>query len=99
MDNIVSKLYQHYVCSGIRPTFVKKSHLPPFFFHIFFSFAYFFLSCIFFSDKFFNLFCFTVYFEAESPCHDLSFALGQAAIGVTKATDRKFSIKVSINTV
>ena len=70
---------------------MKKSHLPPFFFRIFFSFVY------FFSDKFFNPFCFTVYFEAESPCHDLSFALGQAAIGVTKATDRKFSIKVSIN--
>ena len=42
----------------------------------------------------FNCSLFTVYFDADNECHDLSFNVGQAGIGVTAAATRSFNIKV-----
>ena len=42
---------------------------------------------------------FAVFFDTGSTeCHDLTFNIGQHAIGVTAATTRKFTIKVSSGT-
>ena len=43
-----------------------------------------------------NCSSFTVYFDADNECHDLSFNVGQAGIGVTAAATRSFNIKVCI---
>ena len=41
----------------------------------------------------------TVFFDTGSiDCHDLTFNIGQHAIGVTAATTRSFTIKVSSGT-
>ena len=41
-----------------------------------------------------HLFLLIVYFDADDSCHELTFNIGQNAIGVTAATTRYFSIKV-----
>ena len=43
-----------------------------------------------------NCSSFTVYFDADDECHDLSFNVGQTGIGVTAATTRSFNIKVCV---
>ena len=43
-----------------------------------------------------NILLFAVFFDTGSTnCHDLTFNIGQHAIGVTAATTRSFTIKVS----
>lgn len=36
-----------------------------------------------------------VYFDADEECHDLSFSIGQNAIGTTALTSRSFNVKVT----